>query len=576
MMRSPTKKTRFHLRTITAILLLSIIVLILVYGIPVLANADVWFLQFIKSLLLITALILGLAEIRRLNSRLAHLSRVAGRLGKGKYDARADVQGTDSVALVGQALNKMAEQIEANINELENSHRELATSQEKLAQQNQELTESYERQARFGEFLVKLNSIDTKKLTQKSFDDLVTAAKAQVGVLFLFNEESQQLEHLVETGIDRAALRKLLPEKSFEGLPGEAFSRREWIVIEDLDENILPELHLGFAKIRIQTVYAIPLLFHNKALGVIVLGSFHKATKATEQTLENYTRALAQALNNALAHQAVQQQTLRWEAANSQLLDMDKHRRRFVANMSHELRTPLNSIIGFSNILLKNRDQTISPPNLDRLEKINRNGKNLLQLINDILDLSKVESGYMEADFSSVNLNALIREVADMLQPQAQAKRIEIALHLPNSPIVIKSDLQKLRQILINLTNNAVKFTDSGTVTLRLSPATEENGPIIEISDTGIGISGDQLEYIFEAFRQADSSTSRVYGGTGLGLAISQSLITLLNGKIRVNSIPGEGSTFTIELPMEPDSLPIEELDLPTASVDKEAATESV
>src|SRR5690625_3783042 len=100
MMRSPTKKTRFHLRTITAILLLSIIVLILVYGIPVLANADVWFLQFIKILLLITALILGLAEIRRLNSRLAHLSRVAGRLGKGKYDARADVQGTDSVALV--------------------------------------------------------------------------------------------------------------------------------------------------------------------------------------------------------------------------------------------------------------------------------------------------------------------------------------------------------------------------------------------------------------------------------------------------------------------------------------------
>src|SRR5690606_28033500 len=135
------------------------------------------------------------------------------------------------------------------------------------------------------------------------------------------------------------------------------------------------------------------------------------------QVLRNYVRALAHALNNALTYQAVQQQTVKFEAANARLLHLDHHRRQFVANMSHELRTPLNSIIGFSNILLKNRDNSMTPDNLDRVEKINRNGKHLLQLINDILDLSKVEAGRMETDFAPVPIKAIIREVADMLYP---------------------------------------------------------------------------------------------------------------------------------------------------------------
>jgi signal transduction histidine kinase len=548
-MPRPASK-KFRLRAITWLLVTTTGALIVVYGLPVLAEADGWFQTFLISLLLVLALVLGLFEIRRLNSRLAGLARVANLLGKGKYTTRAEVRGEDAVSLVGQALNLMAERVALTVSQLEKSHEELGLSQAKLASQNQQLSQAYDRQSRFGDFLAKLNTIDLDALARESFPDLVAVARAHIGVLYLFDENLQQLQRLTEHGIDRGALRRLCPENSFEGLPGEAFSRREWITIDDLDQDLLPELDLGFASAHLQSVYAIPLLFNNKALGVVVLASLHKPCESTQQTLQNYVRALAHAMNNALTHQAVQQQTVQFELANTKLVNLDHHRRQFVANMSHELRTPLNSIIGFSNILLKNRDGSISTDNLDRLEKINRNGKHLLQLINDILDLSKVEAGRMETEVTETEIGSILREVSDMLQPQADAKNIRIDLDLPDEPVVIETDSQKVRQIVINLTNNAVKFTEKGSVTMRLhAPGTKYTGACIEVQDTGIGISEDKLESVFEAFQQADSTTSRKYGGTGLGLTISRTLLTLLGGRIRVSSKLGRGSTFSIELP---------------------------
>lgn len=554
-MPPPISKLKFRLRPITGLLLVTIAALIILFGLPVLASADEWFLKFLISLLLVVALVLGLTEIRRLNYRLANLSRVANALGQGKYDARAEIRGEDSVSLVAQALNTMAERIASTISELENSHRELAISQEKMAAQNKELSEAYDRQSCFGRFLSKLNAIDIDTLARDSFPDMVTAARAQVGVLLLFDEGSQQLRRVTEYGIDRNALDQLIPADGFAGLPGEAFTRREWILIDEIDRDALPEFNLGFTTARIQSLYAIPLLFHNRALGVVILASMNQSSEIITQTLKNYTRALAHAFNNALTHKAVQEQTDQFESANVKLLNLDHHRREFVANMSHELRTPLNSIIGFSNIMLKNRGNAMTPDNLSRVEKINRNGVHLLQLINDILDLSKIEAGRMETDLAKTELAPLIREVADMLQPQAGAKHIDLILELPETPVITETDSQKLRQVLINLANNAIKFTEQGSVTLRLIPGGSTHGPTIEIQDTGIGISDSKLETVFEAFRQADSTTSRKYGGTGLGLTISRNLLSLLGGKIRVTSKLGEGSTFIIDFPNKSKSV---------------------
>lgn len=549
-MHSPNKPApaaqgpRFRLRALHIPLVVLFGALVVLFGLPMLVNEEGTSQMFLISLLLISGLVLGLVEIRRLNRRLANLARTANALGQGDYDTRAEVRGDDSVSLVSEALNTMAQRVASTVSQL-------ALSQEKMAEQNRELTQAYTRQSRFGDFLAKLNSINIDSLARDAFPDLVAVARAHIGVFYLFDEEQQQLNRLTEHGIDRSALRQLCPDKSFEGLPGEAFSRREWITIDEIDQDLLPEINLGFASAKIQSVYAIPILFQNKALGVVVLASLHKTDAAVAQSLENYIRALGHALNNALTHQAVQQQTVQFESSNSRLVNLDNHRRQFVANMSHELRTPLNSIIGFSNILLKNRDGLISTDNLDRVEKINRNGVHLLQLINDILDLSKVEAGRMETERVETDIAPILREVAEMLHPLANAKSIKIELELPPEPVICPTDAQKVRQIVINLANNAVKFTDEGSVTIRLYPPGEKYlGVCIEVQDTGIGISEDKLEAVFDAFQQADSTTSRKYGGTGLGLTISRTLLTLLGGRIRVSSKVNRGSTFSIELPV--------------------------
>ncbi len=547
----PTESTeKFHLKGISRILLAMLAVVVAALAIHFFATSEDHNQQFLITGLIVVGLALGLFEIRRLNQRLANLANVANELGQGLYESRAESEGRDAVALVGKSLNVMADRIATTVNDLERSHSELAKSQEKLSRQNLELSQAYERQSRFGEFLAKLNAIDVESIGREGFPDMLNAARGQVGVFFLFDEKTQQLNRLAEFGVDRTALRQIAPDNNFEGVPGEAFTRREWIVIEELDQDLLPELDLGFGKARLQTVYAIPLLFHNKALGVVMIGSVHPPSEANTLTLRNYSRALAHALNNALTHEAVQSQTREFESANERLLAMDTHRRQFVANMSHELRTPLNSIIGFSGVLSKNRDGVLTTGHLDRIEKINRNGKHLLQLINDILDLSKMEAGGMEAEFEPIQLAPVLEEVRDMLLPQADAKGIDLRLELPEADVICETDAVKIKQVVINLANNAVKFTENGSVSIKLIPPDVVcPGPAIEVRDTGIGISEDKLDTIFEAFRQADSTTSRKYGGTGLGLTISRNLLALLGGRVRVSSRVGQGSAFTVELP---------------------------
>ncbi|MFO1352384.1 MAG: response regulator [Gammaproteobacteria bacterium] len=240
---------------------------------------------------------------------------------------------------------------------------------------------------------------------------------------------------------------------------------------------------------------------------------------------------------------------------------------RFVANMSHELRTPLNSIIGFSNILLKNRNQTLAEKDLDHAEKINRNGKHLLNLINDILDLSKIESGRMEVEVRPTRVDGLAREVVDMLKPQAEARNINLEFTSESTLHTLYTDTDKLKQVLINLIGNAIKFTHEGGVRVRVLQE-DPQSLSIAVSDSGIGIPPQQLEAIFEPFRQVDSSTTRKYGGTGLGLTISRSIIHMLNGEITVKSELGKGSTFSVRLPLTADkATPISAAAQPPAAV---------
>jgi len=237
----------------------------------------------------------------------------------------------------------------------------------------------------------------------------------------------------------------------------------------------------------------------------------------------------------------------------------NKAKSEFLANMSHELRTPLNSVIGFANVLLKNKAGNLRPEDINFLERIQVNGKHLLGLINEILDLSKIEAGRTELELTPVALDVLVRETVAQLEGQYRDKEVKLMTELPDSVATIQVDESKLKQILINLVGNAFKFTHKGTVTIRVIAEKETGQPVrIDVADTGIGIPKDRQQAVFEAFQQADASTTRTYGGTGLGLTISRALCQLMGYRMNLKSEVGKGTTFSVCL------LPESEIDAAT------------
>src|SRR3982074_2288969 len=225
----------------------------------------------------------------------------------------------------------------------------------------------------------------------------------------------------------------------------------------------------------------------------------------------------------------------------------------FLANMSHELRTPLNAIIGYSEMLEEETRDSGKIENVQDLKKIQTAGKHLLSLINDVLDLSKIEAGKMGLHLETFDVSQVIEEMGTTLQPAAAKNANSIRVHLAENVSVMNADITKVRQILFNLLSNACKFTDHGTITVDVDQIKVENRDWIQfrVSDTGIGISAKQKENLFQEFAQADASIARKYGGTGLGLAITHRFVQLMKGQINVESEPGQGAIFTVQLPAQ-------------------------
>jgi PAS domain S-box-containing protein len=224
----------------------------------------------------------------------------------------------------------------------------------------------------------------------------------------------------------------------------------------------------------------------------------------------------------------------------------------FLANMSHELRTPLNSVIGFANILMRKSDGALGERGVDYLRRIQANGEHLLALIEDILDISKIDARRMEVVREPVDLDELTAEVAEMLELQARKRGLKLARDVPADLRPAVADQRRLKQVLLNLAGNAVKFTQEGTITLRVTTDAEGHRPVsLEVEDTGIGIPAAELEEIFAPFHQVDGSQARSFGGTGLGLAISRSLCELMGFELTARSELGRGSVFAIVLEPE-------------------------
>lgn len=230
---------------------------------------------------------------------------------------------------------------------------------------------------------------------------------------------------------------------------------------------------------------------------------------------------------------------------------------QFLASMSHELRTPLNSVIGFANILLKNRAGNLGPAELNFLDRILANGKHLLHLINEILDLSKIEARKVEVQRTPVDLSELVTETAAEQESLVRDRPVQLRVEIPPQVEPIMTDSDKLKQVIINLIGNALKFTEQGSVTVRVVIDPKTRMPVrIDVEDTGIGIPSDKQGLIFQAFQQAEAGTARKYGGTGLGLTISQALCQLMGYRIQVKSEVGKGSTFSVCMNATPEATP--------------------
>jgi len=284
---------------------------------------------------------------------------------------------------------------------------------------------------------------------------------------------------------------------------------------------------------------------------IAIVSVLHDLTKQVEnerlyEALKQLNSELEQRIRDATADLAEQNARLQWQSQEVERANRLKS--EFLASMSHELRTPINALIGYSALLLDGVLGDVNPRQRDALARGRAAAEHLLALINDILDLAKIEAGKMPLHLEAVSLREVTMEVTQQIEPMVRKKQLEFVIDVsPDSP-VIHSDRTKIKQVLLNLLSNAVKFTNRGRVSVEAHEA--QGGVRIDVVDTGIGIRQSDLQAIWEDFRQVDQSRTREFGGTGLGLSITRKLLERLGGSVTVQSVYGEGSTFSVYLPL--------------------------
>jgi PAS domain S-box-containing protein len=356
-----------------------------------------------------------------------------------------------------------------------------------------------------------------------------------------------------------------------------------------LEEAARDAEHLRLLQqLNLQSALIVPMMAHGRTLGVLTLASSTAARRYSRDDLgpvEELAIRCALAVDNARLYEAAQQEIKQRELteqllarAHDAAAAANAAKSEFVANMSHEIRTPMTAILGYTEILGQHLDD---PDDLQCVETIRRNGQFLLEIVNDILDLSKIEAGKLEVDAQRLRPDQLIADVLSLMEVRAREKRLALSARFDGPlPETIESDPTRLRQILINLLGNAIKFTESGRVTLGATLLHDRQLLKITISDTGIGMSPEQMSRLFEPFSQADTSVARNYGGTGLGLSICRRLAEMLGGEITVESELGRGSTFSVTIatgaltgvplvdPQETVTLDVPEPELPNTALD--------
>ena len=292
---------------------------------------------------------------------------------------------------------------------------------------------------------------------------------------------------------------------------------------------------------------------------VAIVSILHDLTQEVENArlaaeLARVNQGLEASILAATAELQEQNRQLAWQG--QELERAYRHKSEFLASMSHELRTPINALLGYTALLRERIYGDLTDRQVEALGRMESSSGHLLELVNDILDLARIEAGRMPLHLEPVSLAALVASVVDSVEPMARAKELRLIVEVPAELPALITDRTRVKQIVLNLLSNAVKFTREGSVRVTGRALPAEEAVEVEVADTGIGIAAEALPGIFEDFRQVDQSSTREFGGTGLGLSIVRKLLGLLGGSIRAESAPGEGSTFTVTLPLRSPDVP--------------------
>ncbi len=500
---------------------------------------------------------------RSISKPVVEMDEVAQKIRAGDFSVRNPVYSNNELGSLASEFNSMADVIESKL-----------SIQEGIAD---------------------ISSIMIDKTTLSDFvisllRQLMKITRASMSSFYILNEYSGDYEHFASEGANKEMLKPfnaLNPEGEF----GNVISQKHIYYLREIPEDTIYRYKTTAGDLLPREMITIPILVENSVVAIISLINIHQFKNECYEIILNSWQAINTSYSNLIAGERtrilaehlsrinqqleaqseelqdqteelqdqadelqrtsdeLQQQNIELEIQKKQVEAANRLKSEFLSNMSHELRTPLNSILGLSRVLIDQAKNKLSEDENNFLEIVERNGKSLLSLINDILDLSKIEAGKMEVLPQEISINALLYNIKENLFSQAEKRGNLILIDCPDDLPLVETDEMKLHQVLTNIVSNAIKFTEKGKVNIKANFT--NNKVFISVKDTGIGISKEVLPYIFDEFRQADGSSTREYEGTGLGLAIAKKMIQILGGNITVESEPGVGSEFTLTVPVK-------------------------